>query len=171
VPESPEPIGVCGASTDIWHVFTDGAARGNPGPAGAGLVIMRGDHPEEKLGVYLGKKTNNQAEYLALLLALWRCAQSAHRGDKPKEIVVHADSELLVRQLSGIYKVRDEILKRIHQCIFLLIQQEQWSVTFVHVMREQNKIADAMANEGIDKKRAMPPEFVNALVQWNCLLL
>src|SRR5258707_15746433 len=86
-----------------WKLFVDGASRNNPGPSGAGIYIVQDEQFFHEYGFYLGKKTNNQAEYLALLLGLFTLKKMVKKGDK---VHVISDSLLLVQQIKGIYKVR-----------------------------------------------------------------
>lgn len=128
-------------------INTDGGARGNPGPAGIGVVIQSVDGKViEKFGKYLGdNKTNNQAEYTAVLEAM---KAGARLGGTHLEF--RMDSELCVRQLNHIYKVKNPELQQ----LFLEIKnlQTQFShVSFTHIPRAQNSLADEMVNEAIDK--------------------
>lgn len=126
--------------------MVDGAARGNPGPAGCGAVIC-----DEKgavvraLSRYLGHATNNVAEYQALLMGLEVLIEL-----KRNKIVVQSDSQLLVRQINGEYRVKDEKLKELYQRATGLLRQFG-SYRIVHVPRECNKAADRLANRGIDE--------------------
>jgi ribonuclease HI/probable phosphoglycerate mutase len=132
-------------------LFTDGASRGNPGEAGAGSVLLESNGQElAARSLYLGQCTNNVAEYKALLLGV----QSAlELGCARLEIFL--DSQLIVRQLQGQYKVKHPTLKPLFfEVQDLLARMESWSV--VHVPREQNKRADALANLGIDEKSKGP---------------
>lgn len=127
-------------------IHTDGAARGNPGPAGAGAVLRRASGElVEEASRYLGRATNNVAEYGALILALERAREHGAR-----EIEIRADSELLVRQMSGEYKIKNEALKelaaRAHE-----IARSFKRVAYVHVRREYNRDADRLANRAIDE--------------------
>lgn len=126
-------------------VYTDGAARGNPGPAGAGAVVLdlEGETLDEAY-LYLGRATNNVAEYRALLLGLER-AQTLHASS----VEVRADSELLVRQMRGEYRVRNAGLKPLHSRAQQLVASFE-HVEFVHVRREHNRVADRLANRAID---------------------
>ncbi|HEY3449520.1 MAG TPA: ribonuclease HI family protein [Myxococcales bacterium] len=128
-------------------VYSDGAARGNPGPAGAGAVLTRPDGTlVSKAGKFLGTATNNVAEYTALLLGL----ETALRLGA-EEVEVVADSELLVRQLNGVYKVKNAGLKPLfEQAKAMLGRFAKWTAR--HVPREQNKLADEMSNRAIDEK-------------------
>jgi ribonuclease HI len=129
------------------RVFSDGAARGNPGPAGAGAVILDEDgRVLARLGRFLGKQTNNVAEYQALLLGLRRARQMGAR-----EVEVRSDSQLLIRQLQGKYGVKNEVLKRLHEeALALLRSFDRYEL--VHVPREQNALADEMSNRAIDEQ-------------------
>ena len=102
------------ASRSIWKIYTDGASRGNPGPSGAGVYVTQDDIPIIKRGIYLGKKTNNQAEYLALALAIFFVKNSAaHRSIELPTLHLYADSELMVKQMKGIYRVKNPTLFQI----------------------------------------------------------
>jgi len=129
-------------------IFTDGASLGNPGPMGIGVVIYRDKFVVEELSEYLGEGTNNIAEYTAVIRAL----ETAHElGDE--DVHIKADSELVVKQLNGEYKVRDlklaPLKRRIdHLCIGL-------KVKFEHIPREKNAEADELSKKGaeIGKRR------------------
>jgi ribonuclease HI len=130
----------------MWKLYTDGAARGNPGPAGAGAVLLdAGGGQVATLAEYLGKLTNNEAEYAALLKGL-----ELARTHGATELLVHMDSELVVRQLLGRYKVKAEHLRPTYEKALKELKTfKTWSV--VHVRREQNSIADQLANLGVDQ--------------------
>ncbi|HUM12769.1 MAG TPA: ribonuclease HI family protein [Myxococcaceae bacterium] len=129
------------------RVASDGAARGNPGPAGAGAVLydMEG-HVLERLGKFLGRQTNNVAEYQGLLLGVRR----AHEFGA-EELEVVSDSELMIRQLSGAYQVRAPALRELHTEALTLLKAFR-KVKLVHVPRAQNAEADEMSNRAIDEK-------------------
>jgi ribonuclease HI len=132
-------------SSKAWVVMVDGAARGNPGPAGCGAVIYDENGVVVKqLSRYLGHTTNNVAEYEGLLMGLEALLQL-----RRKHIVVQSDSELLVRQLTGQYRVKDEKLKVLFERAMTLLRQFD-SYRILHVGRELNKLADRLANQGID---------------------
>ncbi len=143
-----------------WKLFIDGAARNNPGPAGAGVYITKNDKPVKKLGFYLGIKTNNQAEYGALLLGLHEIKQN---WDPRDHLDIISDSQLLVRQFKGEYKVKHPELKPLHLLAKTMLHGIMYSIT--HVLREHNTIADEMANLGIDKKKPLPSDFITLLRQ------
>lgn len=137
-----------------WIIHIDGASRNNPGPAGAGIVMEKDGELVSKEGFYLGIKTNNQAEYYALLLALF----FIHRYAQPHDpIRIASDSELLIKQLTGHYKIRNAGLKPLFALAQSLLSTH--TVIFMHVVREDNVAADAMANKGIDSKRPVPSDF------------
>jgi ribonuclease HI len=126
--------------------FTDGGARGNPGPSGYGVVIQ--DEAGRKIAAlseYLGHQTNNFAEYQALIAALEYAIQHGHKALK-----VISDSELLVRQIKGIYKVKNATLQDLHARARQLIRQLHW-FSIVHVLRGKNQEADRLANDAMDK--------------------
>ena len=129
-------------------VRVDGASRGNPGPSGAGAVVEFADgRASRELCEYLGETTNNVAEYRALLLALEEAARH-----EVSFLTVRSDSELLVRQLRGEYKVRAEHLRPLHAeaCRRLRVFP---AVRILHVPREENRKADSLANLAIDQRR------------------
>ena len=129
-----------------WLLMVDGAARGNPGPAGCGAAICdETGAVVRELSRYLGHATNNVAEYEALLMGLEALIEL-----KRNRIVVQSDSQLLVRQLNGEYRVKDEKLKVLFERATSLLRQFG-SYRIVHVRRELNKVADRLANRGIDE--------------------
>src|SRR5262245_26592008 len=129
-------------------VHTDGGARGNPGPAAFAYVIEGAGSAIEEAGV-LGKMTNNQAEYIALIKALEHCA----RLGTDHHIHVLSDSELMVKQLNGQYRVKNEGLRPYYE---QAQERRRKFASFVikHVRREHNKRADQLYNEALDGKRS-----------------
>ena len=126
--------------------FSDGGARGNPGPSGYGVVIQ--DESGRKvaaLSEYLGHQTNNFAEYQGLIAALEYAVANGHKALK-----VISDSELLVRQIKGIYKVKNAALQDLHGRAKELIAQLAW-FSIGHVLRGHNAEADRLANAAMDK--------------------
>lgn len=125
---------------------SDGGARGNPGPAGFGVVIEdESGHKVAELSEYLGHQTNNFAEYQGLIAALEYALQHG-----PKALKLISDSELLVRQIKGIYKVKNPTLQDLHARAKELIAQLEWF--FIgHALREHNRDADRLANEAMDR--------------------
>ncbi len=138
---APTPISGC------CRLFTDGASRGNPGQAGAGAVLLGADGEElAARAEYLGVCTNNVAEYRALLLGLDEALMQGCR-----ELAISLDSELIVRQIQGRYKVKNETLLPLFQQVQQrLARLHKWSIA--HVLRAQNSRADQLANQGIDDR-------------------
>jgi ribonuclease HI len=129
------------------RLYVDGAARGNPGPAGAGAVILSPDgHVVAKLGKFLGDSTNNVAEYMGLILGLKRA-----KAMGIKELDVFSDSELMVKQLSGDYAVKAEHLRPLHDEARSLLKAFS-EVEVRHIPREENAQADLMSNRAIDER-------------------
>jgi ribonuclease HI len=125
---------------------SDGGARGNPGPSGYGVVIQ--DEAGRKIAAlsqYLGHQTNNFAEYQGLIAALEYAIEHGHKALK-----VVSDSELLVRQIKGIYKVKNLTLQELHARAKELIAQLEW-FSIDHALREHNREADELANQAMDK--------------------
>lgn len=125
-------------------LHTDGGARGNPGPAGIGVVLKVGDK-EKKFKKYIGESTNNQAEYQALIFGLNEAI-----GDGADEVDCYLDSELVVKQLNNEYKVKNEGLAPLFIKVFNLKQQFK-KIKFIHIFREDNEAADKLVNEAIDQ--------------------
>lgn len=133
-----------------YTIHTDGGSRGNPGPAAIGYVIQ-GDLIEKKeQGEYIGKTTNNVAEYSAVIAALKKL-KALIGTDKTKDAVVdiRTDSELLVKQVNGEYKVKEESLRNLFMELWNL-RMDFGKITFAHVFREQNQDADRMVNYALD---------------------
>ena len=126
----------------------DGASRGNPGPAGAGIVISNGHRtPALELAKPLGQATNNVAEYLALIYALHEALRAGYDA-----VTVKTDSELLVRQLSGQYRVRDPQLRLFHD-LAVQLRGSFARCDVVHIPREQNRAADRLAGQAAESQR------------------
>ncbi|RKH19772.1 reverse transcriptase-like protein [Corallococcus praedator] len=144
--ESAAPIAP-GSGLNRVRVYSDGAARGNPGPAGAGAVLMDTQGAViARLGKFLGHQTNNHAEYMGLLLGLQHARTLGAR-----EVEVYADSELLIRQLDGRYQVKSATLKPLFQEAQKLLKTFS-KVKLAHVPRAQNAEADEMSNRAIDER-------------------
>jgi ribonuclease HI len=165
--------------THYLVAHSDGGARGNPGPAGYGVVIK--DESGRKvaaLSEYLGHHTNNFAEYQGLIAALEYALQHG-----PKALKLISDSELLVRQIKGIYKVKNATLQDLHARAKELIKQLDW-FSIGHALREHNQEADRLANEAMDRgmgknverltasdpaarplKQALPPQELEGVVR------
>jgi ribonuclease HI/pterin-4a-carbinolamine dehydratase len=132
---------------DKVKVFGDGGSRGNPGPSASGFVILdMEDNVLVDKGVYLGVTTNNQAEYTSLKLALEECLKMGVR-----EVEVYMDSLLVVNQMKGIFKVKNRDLWPIHDAIKTLATKFE-HISFSHVPREFNKLADAAVNRALDEQ-------------------
>lgn len=134
-------------------INTDGGSRGNPGPSGIGVVFF--DEKGKKIITfkeYIGEATNNIAEYRALILALEKAKDFSTKGGPTSgwdEIECRLDSELVVKQLTGEYKVKDKNMKE----LFAQVQELSFfkPIKYVHIRREKNKEADALVNEVIDE--------------------
>lgn len=128
------------------YLYSDGAARGNPGPAGAGFAVLDSEGSLIFEGKrYLGETTNNQAEYIALLSGLEKIFEL-----KFDNVDISLDSELVVKQIKGEYRVKNEALRPHHKKILELLKKFS-SYNIKHVPREKNKVADRLANEAIDE--------------------
>ena len=137
--------------------YSDGGARGNPGPSGYGVVIQdETGHKVASLSEYLGHQTNNFAEYQGLIAALEYAVKHGHKALK-----VISDSELLVRQIKGIYKVKNATLQDLHARAKDLIAKLEW-FSIGHVLRGHNQEADRLANAAMDKGMGRRPENVGA---------
>ncbi len=148
-----------------WKLFVDGASRKNPGLAGAGIFLLKEEELIYKKGFFLGVKTNNQAEYLALLLGIYFAKKHINANDV---LYIFSDSELLIKHMKGEYKIRSLELKQLFNCAHLFLSNINYS--FCHILREYNGIADALANEGIDKRTPMPGEFQKIMHQYEISL-
>ena len=148
-----------------WRLFIDGASRNNPGPSGVGIHLIKDDTPVLNKGFYVGTKTNNQAEYLGLIIGVFLLENYMKPFD---HIQINADSQLLVRQMQGIYKIKNPALKRYTQCAKKLL--EAYNHTFNHVVREKNVMADALANKGVDNKIILPTPIITHLKDYDILV-
>lgn len=142
----------------VWKLFIDGASRRNPGKAGAGICLMKYDVPVFQKGFYVKERTNNQAEYLALLLGVFYSHKYMTGNDT---LHIFSDSELLVKHMKGMYKIKDATLKQLFDIAVHLLQK--MSYVFCHIPRELNTVADQLANEGIDKRHPVSQEFLSLL--------
>jgi ribonuclease HI len=132
-------------------INTDGGARGNPGPAGIGVVIS--DEAGKTISLhkkYIGEATNNVAEYKALILGLTEVQKISNIQYPISAIEIRMDSELIVRQMQGRYKIKEPTLKLLAAEVLIKIKNFK-TVSFTHVRREQNKLADKLVNEAIDE--------------------
>lgn len=128
------------------EIWTDGGSRGNPGAAAIGVVIRKNDKVEAEFGRRIGVATNNVAEYTAVLEALTYTVEKLNFD----EVNFFLDSELVVRQLNGIYKVKDQNLKQIFFKVRHVVNESGAKVTFTHITREKNKRADELVNDALD---------------------
>lgn len=142
-----KPVTQTSVQSDTCSLYTDGASRGNPGLAGAGMVLFDAEGREIAAeSAFLGRCTNNVAEYRALLLGLELARQTGC-----EKLKVYLDSELIVRQLTGIYRVKNAALKPLYEQARQLLQSfAEFSVS--HVVRAMNSRADELANQGIDNR-------------------
>lgn len=136
-------------------IHTDGGARGNPGPAGIGVLIeivnKETDNSENRVEIskYIGEKTNNQAEYQAVIEALKYLEENYSEEDI--EAKFYLDSELVVEQLNGKYKVKNEGLKPLFYEARDLVLKLGGRISFSHILREKNQVADKLVNCAIDE--------------------
>jgi ribonuclease HI len=133
---------------DKLQIYTDGGARGNPGPAGIGVVIWSGNNLVGRHKNYIGEATNNQAEYKAVILALEEAKKLG-----AEELDFFLDSELVVKQINREYKVKDKDLAPLFVQVWNLSMGFK-KVIFKHIPREKNKEADKLVNEAIDSGTA-----------------
>jgi len=133
-------------------IHTDGGARGNPGPAGIGIVIRQRDKETNRpieISEFIGEATNNQAEYKAVIAALkW---VQGNIQDKNITIDFYLDSQLVVEQLNGNYKLKNEGLKPLFSEIQNLISEKNIRASFFYIPREKNREADRLVNKAIDE--------------------
>lgn len=140
--EEPRPVARPGRAT----LYSDGASRGNPGPAGAGAVLVLGSGQQVRLGRFLGVQTNNVAEYEGVILGLEKALELGVR-----ELDVKADSMLAMMQLRGAWKLKNEGLRPLFAKARELSERLD-RVTWSHIPREQNAAADEMSNRAIDER-------------------
>ncbi|MEY4746976.1 MAG: hypothetical protein RLZZ416_25 [Candidatus Parcubacteria bacterium] len=130
-------------------IYTDGGARGNPGPAACAAILVHEGKRIASNKTYLGDRcTNNAAEYEGLILGL---TEAKKRGFAGKTIEVRMDSELIVRQMSGEYQIKEETLWPYYMRAHNLLVAHFPHARFVHVRREQNEEADRLVNDAIDE--------------------
>lgn len=134
---------------NILTIYCDGGARGNPGPAGIGAVIVDSCGQEKKISKFIGVKTNNQAEYAAVLYAM-EIAVAEYK--EPARIDFFLDSELVVKQLNQEYKIKNEELGSLLIKIKNLIIEHDLEVAFKHIPREKNHHADRLVNLAVDQE-------------------
>jgi probable phosphoglycerate mutase len=134
----------------IFYINTDGGSRGNPGKSACAFVVTdESTNLVFQQGLYLGIKTNNEAEYLGVLSSLkWLKTASL----LPSRLIYRLDSKLVVEQLSGRWKIKDARMKILCQECFVFLKELGLPVEFVHIPREENAAADALVNQVLDQK-------------------
>ena len=133
-------------------IYTDGGARGNPGPAAIGVVVKKEGQTLKKYFQFIGEATNNQAEYEAVIFALKKVKLLFGRKKaKTMALEVYTDSELMARQLNHQYKIKEEDLQPLFLKVWNLILNFG-QVSFKHILRQQNKEADRLVNQALDKE-------------------
>jgi len=130
--------------SELVELYTDGASRGNPGPASVGASLVQDGAEIATVSEAIGMQTNNYAEYSALIAGLQKASEL-----KLQELVVKADSELMIKQLRGEYKVKNANIKPLFMKVIELAKNFK-TITYTHVRREQNKRADQLANLALD---------------------
>lgn len=137
---------------ETLKVYTDGGARGNPGPAAIGVVFYdAGGNEVASLHSTIGSTTNNQAEYRAVIAAL---EYADRHGWQNRPLEINLDSQLVVEQLGGKYKVKNHDIQPLHKKIGDLVENRPGGVRFTHVLRAQNRRADELVNAALDKERS-----------------
>jgi len=134
---------------EVVIIHTDGGARGNPGPSACAFVAEVSDEIVYKKSKFLGINTNNFAEYSAFILALQWLSEYSNKYNG-NEVVFYSDSELVVRQLTGVYKIKNENLRILNQKINELVKTANLKVSYKNILRSKNKIADQLVNDELD---------------------
>ncbi len=127
---------------NYFELYIDGASKGNPGKAGAGIAILKDGKEIFKEGIFLGTKTNNEAEYSALLHGLKKAKELGI-----KNLKIFSDSKLIVNQINGNYKIKNQRLKNFYTEIIKLLKNFNYEINYIP--REKNKLADKLANTAI----------------------
>lgn len=137
-----------GMDREVIIIYFDGASRGNPGHAGVGAIIYRGTSVFAVLTKYIGTATNNVAEYTAVKNALMKI-EPAIKDKANVGLLLRCDSELVAKQLSGAYKIKNQQLKGLALTVHKMVSHYgSWSIE--HIPREENRIADTLASSAID---------------------
>lgn len=134
-----------------WSIFTDGGSRGNPGKAAGAFVVLNGEEIIFQQGKFLGKRTNNEAEYQAFIFSLtWLLQQK----NLPPTLSWFLDSKLVVEQISGRWKIKEDRLRTLQQQGLTLLTTLPVGIvyTITHIPREKNKLADALVNQVLDER-------------------
>lgn len=141
------------SSENLLKVYTDGASRGNPGLAGAGVVITdeSGIVLSEEMQ-FLGVMTNNAAEYSALILSLDAIRKINHKDNNKIVVRFYSDSLLMVNQITGKFKVKDSQLGKFHKEFLTTAKKMNLNFSAIHIPRDENKLADRLANKAIDER-------------------
>jgi len=134
---------------ELVVIYTDGGSRNNPGEAGVGAVLYDGAVKRAEISEYIGVQTNNYAEYEAVIRAL---KKAKALGFASREIEVRMDSELVARQLSGVYQIKEETLWPQYMRVHNMLVKDFKNIRFLHIPREKNKEADALANVAMDRE-------------------
>jgi len=133
-------------------IHTDGGARGNPGPAACAFVAESGNKKVGRGYLFLGVSTNNYAEYQGIILALKWVVKEFSTSNPRSSVHINSDSELVVKQLNGLYKVKNQNLKVLNDEIKKIISTHNFKISFNNIPRSQNKFADQLVNEELDNK-------------------
>ncbi len=135
------------------RIYTDGGSRGNPGPAACAAVFQDSQGKTVyQLSKYLGSITNNQAEYQGVLFALKHLLEHQNDYSSITDVEFVLDSELVVKQLRGEYRIKHPDILPLAQNTFSLIKQLPFAITFTHVLRNQNSLADSLLNQELDSR-------------------
>lgn len=141
-------------NVESLKIFCDGGSRRNPGPAASAFVAMFGGRVVFKDSKYLGKATNNVAEYEAVVMALdWLIKDFIKGGTTPKNISFYLDSELVVKQIGGQYKVKSESMRRLYLKVKKLEQKIKVDIDYNFIRRSKNRLADCLVNKELNGKR------------------
>lgn len=131
------------------RIYSDGGARGNPGPAASAFLIYDGEKLLHSDSKYLGETTNNVAEYTGVIIALTWLVENKNINLN-NEIIFNMDSELVVKQLMGLYKIKDKKLIELAHDVKVIEKQNNLKIKFQHIPRKDNSLADKLVNEKLD---------------------
>ncbi len=135
----------------MLKIYSDGGSRGNPGPSAGAFAVIEDSKIIHKGAKYLGTKTNNEAEYFGVILALEWLKENKDRIKESNTVNFFLDSELVTRQINGIYRVKVDNLKPLYIKVKNLLKELKINGKFISIPREQNKIADLLVNMEIDE--------------------
>lgn len=141
---------------DTLQINTDGGSRGNPGPSAVGVIATANNTEVFTVSEYIGHTTNNEAEYKAVIYALQYLRENSVKAQK---VLFVLDSELIVKQITGLYKVKQPHLQNLKSTVLSIISElkeknQVKDIQFVHVLREKNKEADKLVNKALDSQAA-----------------